>query len=327
MRSGGRTAVRRGPRLGTPGIELLTPPLESQVVALLGRRGPLTGAELHHALGDDSFRLWKACMRSDRLLIRRAGSRYLRLDQNVEGYARLSPSILREFLTYSIVGLTDEQAALEGRAEEVAAHIATVTRDKLRLARRVVETVASPLSEGEESEERFFVLLAGDIVYDMAHDVPRQERSTGQMVRGSDVDLVVVFDDDAPAALIKQLDDGIYQQKYRHLINPSVREEIDYIVKRLSRLREQAVFDDFKKMVACKILQEGVLLYGSQRLFDRAKAFLDEYGVTERLRALQGSATHSRDLAEGHLLAISRDRLAGDDLYLFYTSEESEEFE
>src|SRR5665811_1909286 len=97
--------------------------------------------------------------------------------------------------------------------------------------------------------------------YQMAHDVPRPERSTGKMVRGSDLDVVVIVDDRAPEVLVKALDDAIYQQKYRYLINPSVREEIDYIVKRLDRLREQAEFDTFKKMVACKILQEGVLLY------------------------------------------------------------------
>jgi hypothetical protein len=266
-------------------------------------------------------------MLSGRLLVRRVGRRYLRLDQKVEGYARLSPSILREFLTYSIVGLGDSPAAVDDRTESVAAHIAGVTAHKLRLARKVCESVASQLSDREEPEERFFVLLAGDIVYDMAHDVPRPERSTGQMVRGSDVDLVVVLDDRAPDALVTQLDDGIYQQKYRHLINPSVREEIDYIVKRFARLREQAEFDDFKKMVACKILQEGVLLYGSQQLFDRAKYLLDEYGVTEHLWALEQSAARSRERALRHLLAVRQDWLASDDLYLFYTSEESEEFE
>lgn len=266
-------------------------------------------------------------MRSERLLFRRVGRRYLRLDQNVEGFARLSPSILREFLTYTIVGLADAPAALDRRTAEVAAHVAAVTAAKLQLARNVIDVVASRLTDGGCPEERFFVLLAGDIVYDMAHDVPRPERSTGQMVRGSDLDLVVVLADDAPESLSTQLDDGIYQQKYRHLINPSVREEIDYIVKRFERLREQARFDEFKKMVACKILQEGVLLYGDRGLFDRAKALLDEFGVTERLADLEDTAVRARELAESHLLSMSQDWLAGDDLYLFYTSEESEEFE
>jgi len=301
--------------------------LEARVLVLLGERGPLSGMELRDSLGADPFSLWKACLLSERLALRRVGKRYLRLDQNVEGYARLSPSILREFLTYTVVGLVEKRAALEDRAAEVAGHIARVTAAKLQLARNVVEAASSSAAGGGEDEERFFALLAGDIVYEMAHDVPRPERSTGQMVRGSDVDLVVVLDDSAPPDLAKAIDDAIYRQKYRHLINPSVREEIDYIVKPFARLREQAEFDDFKKMVACKILQEGVLLHGSPRLFERAKSLLDEHGLTQKLTALEASAARARDLAEAQLLSLDRDWLADDDLYLFYTTEESEEFE
>jgi hypothetical protein len=45
---------------------------------------------------------------------------------------------------------------------------------------------------------------------------------------------------------------------------PHVREEIDYVVKDLDRVREQMRFDTFKRMVACKILQEGIFLYGGK---------------------------------------------------------------
>lgn len=300
--------------------------MEDRVVRLIQELGPVTGAQLRDALGDEPFRQWKACMLSARLVVRRVGTRYLRLDQRVDGFARLSPSILREFLTYSVVGLAGDPAALDLKAEELFGHIRDVSRAKLDLAKTVVTGIADRLAE-ENGEERFCVILAGDIVYQMAHDVPRPERSTGKMVRGSDLDVVVVVDDQAPEALVTALDDAIYQQKYRYLINPSVREEIDYIVKRLERLREQAEFDTFKKMVACKILQEGVLLYGSQTLFDASKALLGEYRVTQKLDAMEEAAVHARQLAEQYLLSTDQSVVEGDDLYLFYTAEESEEFE
>ncbi len=41
--------------------------------------------------------------------LRRTGRRYMRLDSAVEGYARLSPSIRREFLTYTLVGLAGQE--------------------------------------------------------------------------------------------------------------------------------------------------------------------------------------------------------------------------
>jgi len=250
--------------------------------------------------------------------------RYLRLDQKVEGYARLSPSILREFLTYTVVGPAGDPVALEAKARALSAHIQTVSSEKLALAQRVVSAVTTAVAG---ASEQCCVLLAGDIVYQMAHDVPRPERSTGQMVRGSDVDLVVVVQDDAPQDLVDKLDQAIYQQKYRQLINPSVREEIDYIVKRFERLREQMRFADFKSMVACKILDESVLLSGDPGLFAAAKGLLREHGVDERLAAMQAAAVQARKEAETYLLSTEQEHLVGEELSLFYTVDESEEFE
>ena len=306
--------------------------MEERVVRLVEERGPQTGADLREALGDDGFGQWKACMRSDRLVVRRVGRRYLRLDQRVEGYARLSPSILREFLTYSVVGLANDRAALDAKTGELAARIREISAAKLKLAERFISEIGARVLDTEAGdervpEERFCVLLAGDIVYEMGHDAPRPERSTGRMVRGSDLDLVVIMDDDAPPELIQRLDDAIYQQKYRHLINPSIREEIDYTIKSLARLREQAEFDTFKHMVPCKILDEAVLLYGSETLYRAAKALLAERRISERLAAMEEAAVRSREQAEKHLLNRDEGSLSGDDLYLFYTSEESEEFE
>ena len=302
--------------------------MEERIIRLLEERGPQTGAGLREALGDDGFGQWKACMLSDRIAVWRVGRRYLRLDQRVKGYARLSPSILREFLTYTVVGLRSDRAGLEAAAGELSARIKAISAAKLKLAERFVSDICLRLRESDDGEEeRFCVLLAGDIVYEMGHDAPRPERSTGRMVRGSDLDLVVIMDDDAPEDLAKELDDAIYRQKYRHLINPSIREEIDYTIKPLSRLRDQAQFDTFKNMVPCKILDEAVLLYGSHSLYEAAKGLLAERGIREKLAAMERAAAEARERAEKHLLNRAEANLNGDDLYLFYTSEESEEFE
>ena len=266
-------------------------------------------------------------MLSDRLAVSRVGVRYLRLDSKVEGFARLSPSILREFLTYSVVGFVDDVPALDRRAAEVLAHVEYVSRAKLELATGVVAGIAARIAESDAADDRYCVFIAGDVVYDMAHDVPRPERSTGTMVRGSDLDLVAVVGDAAPETLLRRLDEEIYQQKYRHLINPAAREEIDYIVKPLARLREQAEFDTFKKMIACKILQEGVLIHGSPELFAAAKALLDEHGVTRKLMDMEAAATQLRLVAEEELLGTERSILGADELHLFFTADESEEFE
>jgi len=301
--------------------------MQERIRELLTKSGPLTGTELFETLGGETFALWKACMLSPELHIRTVGRRYVRLDRRVEGFARLSPSILREFLTYTVVGLANDQDAIDARAQALQCHIEGVSREKLELTTRIVTDVAEPFAMPGVDEARFCIVVAGDIVYDMAHDVSRPERSTGGMVRGSDLDIVVIVADDAPEDLATELDGTIYRKKYQYLKHPAFQEEIDYIVKRFSKLVEQAAFDTFERMVACKIFDEAVLLAGSARLFDDGQALLRDRGITARLRAMERSAISAREEQERYLLATDDEVLRHDDLVLFYTDEESEEFE
>lgn len=301
--------------------------VEKEIITLLKEKGPLTGAEILETLVEDALLLWRACKLSKNLAIRTIGCRYLRLDSKIEGFARLSPSILREFLTYSVIGLLWDQDSLSQKANEIASHIKEVSKAKLELANNIFSAVLSRLDNDVLIKDRACIFIAGDIVYEMAHDVPRPERSTGKWVKGSDMDLVVVVDDLFPRELMERMDEVIYQEKQKILMAPHIREEIDYVVKDLGRVREQMGFDTFKRMVACKILQEGTLLYGSQDLFKTVKAMLREQGITEKLIGLEERATIFRGDAEEYLLRVDPEKIKNDGLTLFYPTEESEEFE
>jgi hypothetical protein len=253
--------------------------------------------------------------------------RYLRLDRRIKGLARLSPSILREFLTYSVIGHSQDDAALSQKANEVTSHIEAVSRAKSEVAYRVVSSLVGKLESEIPIYRQVCFIIAGDIVYNMAHDVPRPERSTGKLVKGSDMDLVVVVDDQFPKASMDRLDEAIYQEKYRLLITPHLREEIDYIVKDLDRVREQLRFDTFKHMVACKLLQEGTLLYGSEQLFHLLKSMLRDRGVIQKLEKLEKKARVFRKEAEDYLLTEDPQKIKEESLNLFYPTEESEEFD
>ena len=179
---------------------------------------------------------------------------------------RDSPSILRSFLTYSVIGLSGLRNRLEERAAQLLSHIEAVSRSKLDVAFQTVSGLASEL-DGIEKEACF--IIAGDIIYNMAHDVPRPERSTGKLVNGSDMDMVVLVSDDCPESYMNRLDEAIYREKHNLLLAPHLREELDYVVKPFSRVREQVRFDSFSHVLACKILQEGAFLYGNELLFSR----------------------------------------------------------
>ena len=301
--------------------------MEKEIIAVLEDKGPLTGAEILDALGDDALFLWRACRRSKQVAIQTIGCRYLRLDSKIEGFARLSPSILREFLTYSAIGLTRDQDSLVRKANEIASHIKEVSKAKLELAKNVFSTVLSRLENDVLIKEQACILIAGDIVYDMAHDAPRPERSTGKLVKGSDMDLVVVVDDLFPKELMERMDEMIYREKQNVLMTPHLREEMDYVVKDLARVREQMGFDTFKRMVACKILQESTLLFGNQDLFKTIKSMLQEQGITEKLVRMEDQAAIFRRDAEATLLREDPEKIKNEGLYLFYPTEESEEFE
>jgi hypothetical protein len=184
--------------------------------------------------------------------------------------------------------------------------------------------VLKSLSRGDETARGVCFILAGDIVHDMAHREPRPEISTGELVNGSDLDLIVVTKG-VPEEGRKLLDRAIYAKKYRMLKDSAFREEIDYVIKDISVVKEQVLFNRFESMVACKILDEGRFLYGSENVFSEVRELLKQAGVPKKLAALEKKAAKNHAEAESTLLKGNALALREEHLYLFYTKEESEE--
>ena len=298
---------------------------ETKIVDIIKEKGPLTGAELTPHFDIDPLLLLREIKLSDKLTVKIIGTRYLRLDRRIEGYARLSPSILREFLTYSVVGFSDDPESLSHKADELVNKIESISKSKHDLAYSIVSSLMTRLEYGVE--DNICCIIAGDIVFNMAHDVPRPERSTKKLVQGSDMDIVVIVKDEFSERLVNRLDEEIYKEKYNLLISPFNREEIDYIVKSVSKVKEQLKFDTFKHQVACKILNEGNFLFGNKELFATIKQMLEEERINEKINAMEERAFRFRERAEKHLLGPDPEKALQDDNCLFYPVEESEEFE
>ena len=95
----------------------------------------------------------------------------------------------------------------------------------------------------------------------------------------------------------------------------------------MALIRNQARFDEFKHMVAIKILQEGLLVYGSEDLFHAVKTIIEENGLPEKLDELERLAKLFRKKAEESILDNSLDKEEIKEMHLFYSAEEFEEFE
>jgi hypothetical protein len=300
--------------------------VKSQDVAgILKETGPQTGWQLLEKAHMEALPLWQICRQTPEIRMECVGKRYVRLDRVVEGYARLSPSIRREFLTYTILGLESQAPGIEERARQLRQDIRQISQGKRDIARGAITDAVQSLSEWESMKDHVCFIIAGDIVYEMAHAVPRPEISTGKMVRGSDLDIVAIAEDCVPAEALKALDAAILKRKYLLLVQPNYQEEIDYLVKNIAKVRGQLAFDSFQHMIAGKIIHEGELLYGSTEVFQKIKAMVEEFGVPEKLAALEKHAIEDRKKAEISLLQSDATQVDNAFLNLFYTREEADE--
>lgn len=297
---------------------------EQSVKGILSSCGPLTGRELRDESRMEELALWRLCRRDPEIITSVIGRRYLRLDRNVEGYARLSPSIKREFLTYTVCGLNKDHRELGDKSFELWKKIKKISRDKMIFARDAMLRSIGECAQPDLPEKVLF-LIAGDIVYEMAHLEPRPESSTGRLVKGSDLDIIIIAEDDFPDDRLKNLDQAVHREKYLCLIRQECREEIDYIIKDLEKASFQMAFDSFEHMVASKILYEGKWLLGSRTIFDRVKNLLEKNGIPAKIASLEEKAAVLRKQAESCLLDGGEELNEEESLKLFFTREEADE--
>lgn len=296
-----------------------------KLIELLDSQGPFTGKELLAKTGMDEFTAWRKCFSNEHVVMKTIGTRYLRLDRQVEGYARLSPSIIREFYGYTVIGTENMMPQILKRAELLREEIIQISRNKFALAREVISKIVESKEAADIIKAGACFIIAGDVTYEMAHLEPRPESSTGKLVKGSDLDIVVVTHD-LPANIINMLDESIYAKKHYLLKHPGYNEEIDYVIKDLSKVEGQLKFSDFESMVASKVLHEGKYLYGNIEIFEKIQKMLVDEGIPEKISILEEEALINRNNA-----AIQLSKLEGrfpdeEDMKLFYTKEEREEF-
>ena len=295
-----------------------------RLLQIIKEQGPLTGKDFVRETGLDIFEAWQFCASSPAVITSIVGRRYLRLDQKVDDYARLSPSIMREFLNYTVIGSSGQEQAISKLAGKITDEIAAISVRKIALARDTIARLVENHHDGQEIAANSCFIIAGDVVFGMAHAEPRPESSTGELVRGSDLDIITVTDGLSPA-LTEELDSIIYREKYTLLMNPASKEELDYIIKDLELVNEQLKFDHFKAMVASKILTEGQYLYGSEQIFNRVKDLIRQNAVAEKIATLEEKAILDRKKAEKELLGAPKFADREQLMALFYTTEEKEE--
>ena len=299
--------------------------IEARLTQILEEKGPRIGKELSEEMPDvPVLALWQVCNRSKSLLISHFASYYLRFDITREDQVRLSPSILRDFLSFTLFGLPAQRYQMIERQGTLSNMHREISREKIGVAQDVMKQLF--VSLGREVRSQLCAFIAGDLSYFLAHNEMREHSASGEMVRGSDIDIIIILSEALPDDIQERIDGEMVALKNFYLRHPKYRHEIDFICKRKSVMERQFQYSDIHDKIASKIAYESMFLGGSLTLYMEVRDAMVRTGVD---RLIEDDFTHAlkdRKNAMKALLNAPGDTIDDETRSLFYFSQERVEF-
>ena len=302
-----------------------TDDIEAEVIKLLAEKGPRIGKELEEDMpGVPVLQLWQACYRSRAFLISHFASYYLRYDITREDQVRLSPSILRDFLSFTLFGLPGQRDQMIERQGTLSNMHREISREKLMVAQSVMKQLF--VSLGREIRSQLCAFIAGDLAYYLAHNEPREHAASGEMVKGSDIDIVIILSESLPDEIKDRIDSEMSALKSLYLRHPQYRHEIDFICKRKSKMEKQFQYADIHDKIASKVAYESMFLGGSLTLYMEVRDAMERTGVDALIEKDFEHALKQRKYVMRRLLEVDGDVIDDEVRSLFYFSQERVEF-
>lgn len=299
--------------------------IRQEVVDVIRRVGPTLGKELAEHLPERNYlELWQACFTSPDILISHFSRYYLRYDITREDFIRLSPSILRDFLSFTLFSTNDQREQVIDRQVTLSNLHRQVSMQKMRLARSILRQIMRKIPK--ELHHEMCAFIAGDIAYFLAHREPREVSAIGEMVNGSDIDIIIVHDG-LPDDILELIDREMMSFKLYYLRHPEYREEVDYICKHKLTMFGQLAYQTIDHKIASKIAYEAIFLAGSVEIFAEIKNQVEASGTQDLIERdfLQG--LEERKVAMRTLLSVDASKLDKNTESLFFFSQERVEFQ
>jgi len=310
-------------RLGLEEFEYM----EKKITHILEENGPLTGAQLTALLPEfTDIAIWRQCYSSDSIRVSNCARYYLRYDITRGNQLRLSPSILRDFLTFSLIYSTDQMVEIVEKGTRLANQFRAISMEKLHMARRALLDLDDDLQE--VLNKHCVVFLSGDIAYYLAHKTPRRHNQLGVEILGSDIDIVIISNREAPADQIEKIENQLLKIKKVFLMSPEIREELDFIVKPIEKMIEQLSYRDIHEKIASKILYESYFLMGRVDIYQALINHLEAAGTRDMIERDFEIALGQRKETIATILKLPPDASTDDEQVasLFFASKERLEF-
>lgn len=302
--------------------------IETEIENVLKSAGPVTGAELTKKLPHISdIAIWRACYGSSEIRVSNCARYYLRYDILRGNQLRLSPSILRDFLTFSLVYLSDQVVEIVEASTRLANKFRSVSLGKLSWAREALLKLDDDLQQ--VINDHCVVFLSGDIAYYLAHQTKRAHSQLGVEINGSDIDIVVVTNRGAPPDKIAQIESQLLVTKKIFLTTPGIGEELDFIVKPIETMLGQLAYGDIHQKIASKILYESYFLMGRVDIYQTLIQHLKLRGTWDKIESDFEIALGQRKDTIAKILDLAPDASTDDEevASLFFASKERLEFQ
>ena len=301
--------------------------IEEEIGKILMSDGPSTGMQLSKKLPHISeIAIWRTCYSSSKFRVNNCARYYIRYDVLRGNQLRLSPSILRDFLTFSLVHLQEQMVDIVESSTKLANKFRRVSLDKLSWAREALLQLDEELQQ--VINEHCVVFLSGDIAYYLAHETKRKHAQLGVEINGSDIDIVIVTNRSAPKDKIAEIESQLLTTKKIYLMTPSIREELDFIVKPIETMLEQLAYGDIHQKIASKILYESSFLMGRVDTYQNLMRHLKLSGTWDQIERDFDIALGQRKNTIAKILALEPDASTEDEevASLFFASKERLEF-
>lgn len=306
--------------------EMRHPELSEAVKARLAAEGPMLGKELHARFSEYShLALWQACFQDLGIHVSHFAGYYLRFDITREDLIRLSPSVLRDFLSFTLISLPHQRGEALARQVEISNLHREISQRKIALARNMLSEILRKLDFS--LQRQICAFIAGDNAYFLGHDEPREVEELGQLVRGSDIDIVIIHEDTLDPSIVDMIESEMMKSKTYLLRHPDHRQEVDFICKPRSKMFRQFRYDTIREKIASKIAYESLFVAGSVQFYMQIIEQLEFSGVKPKIEADFRRAAAGRQSAMQALLRADPDDLDLDTQSLFFFSRERLEFD
>lgn len=300
--------------------------LSAATKSRLAKEGPLLGGELcRHFPEQPYLAIWQACFQDLEIHISHFAGYYLRYDITRDDLLRLSPSVLRDFLSFTLISLPHQRGEALLRQVEISNMHREISQRKIAIARSMLSEI---LRQFDFSfQENICAFIAGDNAYFLGHDEPREVEGLGQLVKGSDIDIIIIHDDDIDPGAVEKVENEMVKSKNFFLRHPEHRQEIDFICKPRSKMFRQFDYSDIHEKIASKIAYESLFVAGSVQVYMDVIQQLEFSGVKAKIEADFRRAAAGRQAAVQTLLEASPDNLDENTESLFFFSRERLEFD